>query len=311
MLLLLPLMATCRSPVGPTEPMPPTGVIYFEYLEVTPTTAFSAVWRVLPDGSGLRRVPHPFLTISTPHVGLSGRWLAYTESGDVFVADLSNPPGFPELPQKDITFVGLRSHPLVSPSGSLVANTYTGPDIDQRGIRISRNDQSGVETLLTPPSRQTGGSDQVIGWFPGEDSLLIFEFPSDREYSIIHADGTGKRPIGIPGVENFVSVALSPTGRFVALAGNASEIPGSEPTRTITIYDLATGRPVRSVILDESVYEVIWSPDERFLAYIPSSNPDDPFDLAIVELATGARTVVLDIPRSILHPVWANTPPPP
>jgi len=285
-------------------------VIYFEYR--TPGTANTAAWRVLPDGSGLDRVPHPFLRVRKPNVGLSGRWLAYVESGDVFVADLTNPPGWPELPQKDITFVGLRTSPLVSPSGLLVANTYTGPDIDQRGIRISRNDQSGVETLLTSPSRQTGGSDRAIGWFPGEDSLLIVQDREGyRQYSIIHTDGTGKRPIGIPGVENFVSVALSPTGRFVALAGNASEIPGSEPTRTITIHDLAAGRPVRSVILDESVYEAIWSPDERFLAYIPSSNPDDPFDLAIVELATGARTVVLDLPLSIQYPVWVNPPPRP
>lgn len=160
---LLPILTGCGSPAGPSAGRPPTGVIYFEYLTVSPSNiAHTAAWQVHPDGTDFRRVPHPFLSVRTPHVGLSGRWLAYVESGDVFVADLTNPPGWPELPHKDITFVGRRSSPLVSPSGSLVANTYSGPDIDRRGIRISRNDQSGVETLLTPPSRETSASDRDL-----------------------------------------------------------------------------------------------------------------------------------------------------
>lgn len=97
----------------------------------------------------------------------------------------------------------------------------------------------------------------------------------------------------------------------MAVAGNAGAIPGSEATRTITIYELSTGRFVRKIVLGEGVYEVLWSPDERYLAYVPSSDPSDPFDLAIVELATGVRTVVLDLPHSILNPVWTNTPPTP
>lgn len=241
-------------------------------------------------------------------MGLSGHWLAYVESGDVFIADLTNPPGWPELPQKDITFVGSRLYPLVSPSGLLVANTYIGPDLDLKGIRISRNDQSGVETLVTPPSRQTSGSDRAIGWFPGEDSLLIMQSDPDREYSIIHADGTGKRPLGISGVNAFVTVALSPTGRFVAVAGHGTASIGGDTSRTITIHDLATGRPVRSLLVDQPVYRVLWSPDERFLAYNP---PTERFDLAIVELATEAETVLLNIPGLILRSVWANTPPAP
>lgn len=307
LLSILPILAACGSPSGPSQPLPPTGVIYFEYR--VPGSGFSAAWQVRADSSDFGRVPHPFVTVSTPHVGLSGRWLAYVESGDVFIADLTNPPGWPELPQKDITFVGSRLYPLVSPSGLLVANTYTGPDPDLKGIRISRNDQSGIETLLTPPSQQTSGSDRAIGWFPDEDSLLIVQ---DREgyrhYSIIHTDGTGQRPVGIPRINEFVSVALSPTGRFVAVAGHGSAPIGGDTSRTITIHELATGRPVRSLRVDEPVYRVLWSPDERFLAYNP---PTERFDLGIVELATGAETVLLDIPGLILRPVWANAPPPP
>ncbi len=304
---LMVAVACSGSPVGPSGPFGPSGVIYFGYH--TPGTALNAVWQVRPDGSGVGRVPHPGDFVSAPHVGLSGRWLAYG-AGDIVLADLTNPPGSPELPEMTITSGGDRSYPLVSPSGQLVANTYFGSEPDLRGIRISRTDQSGIETLLTPPSRQTSAGDRAIGWFPGEDSLLISQEPDGyREYSIIHTDGTGKRPIGIPRVNEFVSVALSPTGRLVALAADGTAPIGSEVSRTVTIYDLATGRPLRSIIVEESVYQVLWSPDERFLAYVPTTVPEDPFDLAIVELATGARTVVLDIPGLISSPVWVNAPP--
>lgn len=304
----LAVLAACSSPTLPLPTPPPTGVLYFGY-SVQGSGRFGA-WQVLPDGSEFGRVPHPFESVSMPHVGLAGRWLAYVESGDVFIADLTNPPHWPELPQYDITFTGNRAYPLVSPSGRLVANTYIGPELAQRGIRISRNDQSGIETLLTPPGDAIG-SDRAVGWFPGEDSLLIMQSRPNREYSVIRSDGSGRRLPGIPDIQNALSVALSPTGRFVALAAPAGATLGDSASRTISIYEMATSEFVRGITVDEPVFYVLWSPDERFLAYTPGYLDQDPFDLAVIDLATGKRTVILDTPELILRPVWSNRPPEP
>lgn len=307
-LFVLPLLACC-GPSMPSPPSgPPTGVIYFEY--DLPGGGDPAAWQVLPDGSEFGRVPHPFDRVVTPHVGLSGRWLAYSESGDIFMADLSNPAGLPQLPQYDITFVGTRNFPLVSPTGQLVANTYLGPDPGSRGIRISRNDQSGVETYLTPLG-QVIDNQRAIGWFPDEDSLMILQTHGDRVYSIIRADGSGQRSPGIPDINLANSVALSPTGRFVALAAPGNATIGDSASRTITVYNLATKRVVHRITLNHPVWSVTWSPDERFLAYQPIPDVTDEFDLAIIELTSENRTVVLQIPGLIFRPSWTTEPPQP
>ena len=287
---------------------PPTGVIYFEY--DLPGTGDPATWQVQPDGSGFGRVPHPFDRVGTPHVGLSGRWLAYSESGDIFLADLSNPPGGPQLPHYDITFVGTRNFPLVSPSGQLVANTYIGPDPGSRGIRISRNDQSGVETFLTPLG-EVIDNQRAIGWFPGEDSLMILQTHGNQVYSIIRADGNGQRALDIPDINLAHSVALSPTGRYVALAAPANATYGDVASRTISIYNLATKQIVQQITLDHAVWTVTWSPDERFIAYQPIPAVTSDFDLAIVQLASGKHSIALQVPGLIFEPSWANDPPSP
>ncbi|HET9064622.1 MAG TPA: hypothetical protein VFN22_02215 [Gemmatimonadales bacterium] len=40
LLSILPILAACGSPSGPSQPLPPTGVIYFEYR--VPGSAFPA-----------------------------------------------------------------------------------------------------------------------------------------------------------------------------------------------------------------------------------------------------------------------------
>jgi Tol biopolymer transport system component len=304
------LLACSGTPAGPGPGGgPPTGIIYFSYLRAT--VGDWEVWQVHPDGSNLGRVPHPFSSVLFPHVSLSGRWLAYSESGDIFLADLTNPPGWDELPQHDITFVGRRGYPLVSPSGRLVANTYMGPDPALWGVRISRNDQSGVETLLEPLGESVG-EQQAIGWFPDEDSLLVREWGRQHKYFIVHTDGSGRREAGIPGMRDYLRVALSPTGRFIALSGGWSADTGDAASRTIAIHRMATGELVQVLELPDAISEVVWSPDERHIAYEPI-DVAGAYELAVVELATGSRTVILDVPglSGIRFPVWVESPPSP
>lgn len=300
------LLACSGTPSGPGPGGgPPTGIIYFSYLRA-PVGDWE-VWQVHPDGSNLGRVPHPFSSVLFPHVSLSGRWLAYSESGDIFLADLTNPPGWEELPQHDITFVGRRGYPLVSPSGRLVANTYMGPDPALWGVRISRNDQSGVETLLEPLGESVG-EQQAIGWFPDEDSLLVREWGRQHKYFIVHTDGSGRREAGIPGMRDYLRVALSPTGRFIALVVPPDAGSDASAVRALAIHAMATGQLIRKVNVPDVIYELAWSPDERFIAYSPH-DVEDKFDLVVVELATEVRTTILDVPGFIDRPVWANAPP--
>src|SRR5690606_3209520 len=217
------------------------------------------------------------------------------------------PPGWEELPQHDITFVGRRGYPLVSPSGRLVANTYMGPDPALWGIRISRNDQSWVETVLEPLGEQFG-EQRAIGWFPDEDSLLVLEWGRQYKYFIVHTDGSGRREPDIPGIGNYFRAALSPTGRYIALAGPWDAEHRDSASRTIAVHVTATGKLFRTITLPDVIYELAWSPDERFLVYAPH-DVEDKFDLAVVELSTGARTIILDVPGFIERPVWANKPP--
>lgn len=198
-------------------------------------------------------------------------------------------------------------YPLVSPSGRLVANTYKGPDPDLWGIRISRNDQSWVETLLEPIGEQFG-EQRAIGWFPDEDSLLVLEWGRHFKHFIVHTDGSGRREVAMPSISNFFRAALSPTVRYIALVVPPDAGNDASAVRALAIHEMATGQLIRKVNVPDVVYELAWSPDERFIAYSPH-DVEDKFDLVVVEVATRVRTIILDVPGVINSPVWANAPP--
>jgi Tol biopolymer transport system component len=143
--------------------------------------------------------------------------------------------------------------------------------------------------------------------FPGQYSAtpggdLAYRFDGDVSAQLVWYTRDGRRlaEIGPPGLNR--QIALSPSGRRVAIQrGDASSASGAVSS-DIWMMDLATNvlsRLTNDPALDS---DPSWSPDERKLAF--TTNRTGRRAVFVKDLATGQETLLFDFPRSVVVDEW-------
>ncbi|MDX2206208.1 MAG: hypothetical protein SFU57_01065 [Gemmatimonadales bacterium] len=219
------------------------------------------IWRIRPDGSGLEQIPTPFESSIGGNfdVSSSGRWLAVNESSDILVIPVGNPDGWVDITFDKSTLGDPRWHP----NETSVLATYLPQISGPITARLTARDRSWQMELMERPISSTF---LIREWFAGGDSLWYRSTPEGGAM-VFRLSDSSSHPLSAV-IDNRNIVAVSRTGRR-ALSWDTNE--ELYPDIHWWIHDLPSGAVVLDTILPFSPFEAIWSPDERFIAFGPST----------------------------------------
>jgi Tol biopolymer transport system component len=205
--------------------------------------------------------------------------------------------------------------PTWSPDGQYIAFTSNrDPSTPYGDIYIMRFDGTQVQRVTTDPTFEN-----IIGWSP--DSMHIF-------YSINHDGSWTIHRIDLDGSQDATIVAgaagvISPDGAMLAFTRAESEedslwvsaVDGTNVRRITNSpsleYSLAWSPDAKRIAFNPGLFvvnadgtgraqlsdpqvstgEIHWSPEGRYIAF-QSNNTDNQIELAVVDVATGVRTLL-------------------
>lgn len=283
------LAAACSgSPTGPGGGNGPSGRIFFQWILPGDTRGRPQVVVIPAKGGTPERVPIWFLDAINPTVDTAGSIVAFMAPAYELATVSPNDSTIFHRVSQNIN----RSRPRISLDGRRVAMIFSPPlgaNAEVRLIDLATKSERVVGVLpnfipgYTPEYR-------VHAWFPGGDSLLVgARFGLLFGYFVVQTDGSRVTPFDfIPALESD-ELALSVDGRFMALSGTPRDTTG----QTIEIWDLSRRAMVKEIPVTFRVSGLVWSPDERYLAYGADERGPATSALYILEVANGIETPML------------------
>lgn len=285
---LLVAAACSGSPAGPGGGNGPTGRIFFQWILPGDPRGRPQVVVIPASGGTPERVPIWFLDADNPTVDSAGSIVAFMAPGyELATVSPNDSTIFQRVSREDY-----RASPRISPDGRQVAMIYTpalGANAEVRLIDLASGDQrvAGVLPNVLPGYTP---SYQVYAWFPGGDSLLVgTSLGLLFKYLVVQTDGSRVTPFDfIPALESEY-LALSLDGRLLAVSGTPRDTTG----KTIEIWDLSRRAMVKEIPVTFPVWGLVWSPDDRYLAYAADERGPATSALYILDVASGGETAML------------------
>ena len=151
-------------------------------------------------------------------------------------------------------------------------------------------------------------------WFKEDGTGYL----DDRRQHLYVLDiATGKSELLTPGAHDEYLPAWSPDGRQIAYATKRGGDPDRHSNWDIYLIEARAGATERRLTSFEGAdldpewgSRPAWSPDGKRIAYLQGGNDKDlyyaPYQLAILDVATGAATIPAPIDRSFAKPRWSK-----
>lgn len=300
---------------GPLPPGSPTRIVY---------VCGADLCQVRPDGSGRRRVTFDGRrggAYSSPSLSRNGLRLAFVRNGRVWLAGLS-PAGAralaPRPPEGD-TGPPRAQQVRLRPDGEQLAvfeRRWLRGDVGSP-TRVYVTSWAGTTLSERPalsPSAAWGPGDELMdfgyavegeGHGPGGTSLICLrQAGDDLHCARILARGDLERDLRQP--------ALSPDGRLLAVLRHEGRESSSSGT-AIVLFDVATGRPVRTLTSGLVLANPTWSPDGRYIVFT-APRPVSRSGGAVFFSGTNLRVVAADgrsasrVVAAGSSPAWGGLP---
>lgn len=164
-----------------------------------------------------------------------------------------------------------RGDPAFSPDGNRIAYWDEG--------RIWIADTDGTDQRLLGDDGMLGASSSHLAWSPDGRRLTVYDRYRLRVVDVVTGDAIDLGSyLGEP--------TWTPDSRSVLATWNDDEHPG------LWAFDVATGDAEELAVPDSLVFEPSLSPDGTQIVYVTGTDEDVTSDLVVVDLATGARTLV-------------------
>lgn len=297
-LLLLPLFtgACTSTPVGSGGGAPLERIYFLR----TESSGERRIWWLDPDAAEPQPVLAPFegAALEAPVAHATNGLIVYLAPGNVVV-----------LARFDGTVVRIvnndqdRWQARLSPSGTLVAtlrHQFAGPSSLNVTDWQSLADRPVAILRFSAESR-------LDAWFPGDDSVLVsgwIDGGGPREYDVVHLHDGSATKYGIALAQGSRTLAVSPSGALMAVGGDTS----SAGAYRVSVLRTTDRSLVREFDLPHKVGSLAFSPDERRLVHHPASESGQQDDLEILDLVSGARSVLYNDDTAIRDPSWVRVP---
>jgi Tol biopolymer transport system component len=214
--------------------------------------------------SGRGTSPPPQREIA-PATGLTGRIVYSSVEGDLWVVDADGS----HRRQLTDSGAGIDYSPTWSPDGKRVAfRTTRGaspPGVDPSNIFVINTDRSGERQLT--PGRGAAAGGLFPTWSPDGNSIA---YSNGSGINLIRPDGSGRRPLGVPGECS----VWSPDGSELMFCSNGVNRGEGVDNWDVFVMD-ADGANVRRLTRNVAQdYPGAWSPDGTQIAFFSRRDGD-------------------------------------
>jgi Tol biopolymer transport system component len=228
-----------------------------------------------------------------PATGLTGRVVYASVQGDLWVvqADGSDRRRLTDSGQ------GVDSSPTWSPDGKRIAfRTSRGkspPGVDPSNIFVINADGSGERQLT--PARGAAAGGLFPAWSPDGSSIA---YSNGSGINLIRPDGSGRRPLGVPGECS----VWSPDGSKLLFCSNGINRGEGVDNWDVFVMD-ADGSHVRRLTSNAAQdYPGAWSPDGTQIAFF--SRRDGDGDVYVMDADGANLRRVTDQPGAQAADAW-------
>lgn len=262
----------------------------------------SEVWRVATDGGPERRLTYGSPASSwAPAYSPDRRWIAFlSDRGEEETTQVWRLPADGGEAEALTTFKGGVSEFSWSPdSRSLALIAMDAPD---EPAKLPDGEDGPARPIVT---QRLQFKDDSRGYLDDKRShLYLLEI------------ATKKATLLTPGQHDEWSPVFSPDGRRIAYASKRGADPDRHLDSDLYVVEARAGAPERQLTTFEGAdldpyweSKLSWSPDGTKIAYLQSGEDKwiyyAPWQLAVVEVATGKSTIPANIDRCMSRPKWS------
>ena len=286
-------------------------LLYMNRVEPLPRPA---LWLLSGDGAAARRITGDAFGASSPAWSPDGASVVFTRTP----REGEEPGGFLSVVRMDgramRTIVTLRGQQVSSPAWSPDGSTITYSCGDTYSICAVGADGRRPRVLVTPRLDPTVGQIYFFSpvWSPDSQWIVYAKNEPGRGASVraVRPDGTGDRLLFATNIEGtvFASMAISPDGTRLALAGQACPPPG--PCRSGLFVADTSGERLRFVAGTDDAETPTWSPDGRTIAFAVRVGLERKLrELYAVDVEEGTPRRLTGFRADAADPNWLRTGP--